>query len=114
MTTLFFFLFFNVRGVVVDPAARPVEGAKVVCGTDSTLTDSRGQFEFNTNGCAATITKEGFAEKTVRVDDSKDASIALALAPTSDRVVVTATGTPIAIEEAGVSATVVTRRDFDM
>jgi len=112
MTTLFLFLVFNVRGVVVDPAARPVEGAKVVCGSETTTTDSHGQFEFAAATCDATVTKDGFAAKTVRLNDSKDTSIALALAPTSDRVVVTATGSPVAIEEAGVSASVFTSHDF--
>jgi outer membrane cobalamin receptor len=35
------------------------------------------------------------------------------LAPTSDRVVVTATGAPVALEEAGVAADVFTARDFE-
>ena len=83
MTTLFFFLMFNVRGIVVDPAARPVEGAKVVCGSDSTLTDAHGQFEFPSNDCTATVTREGFAVKTIHLDQAREASIALALAPTN-------------------------------
>ena len=44
--------------------------------------------------------------------DSQDQRITLALAPTSDRVVVTATGAPLALEDAGVSATVFTSADF--
>jgi outer membrane cobalamin receptor len=113
MTTLFLFLLFNVRGIVVDPAARPVEGARVACGSETTATDSRGQFELNASTCTVTISKEGFAAKTIRLEDNKEASIALALAPTSDQVVVSATGTPVAIAEAGVSATVFTNRDFE-
>jgi vitamin B12 transporter len=109
--TLFLFLAFNVRGIVVDPAARPVEGAKIVCGSETATTNSLGQFEVN-KPCTATITKEGFSTKTVSLDDGKEVNVALALAPTSDRVVVTATGSPIAIEEAGVSATVFTAHDF--
>ncbi len=38
--------------------------------------------------------------------------ITLALAPSSDRVVVTATGAPLALDEAGVAATVFTSADF--
>ncbi len=111
MTTLFLFLAFHVRGTVIDPSARPVEGAKIVCGSETLFTNSLGQFEFD-QPCAATITKAGFSDKTVTIADGKEVSIALSLAPTSDRVIVTATGSPVAIEEAGVSATVFTQRDF--
>jgi outer membrane cobalamin receptor len=114
-TSLFLFLAFHVRGVVVDPAARPVEGAKVACGTETVNTDSRGQFEFAAPAnCEATVTKDGFAQQSVHLDESKDAQITLAIAPTSDRVVVTATGAPVPIEEAGVSASVFTSADFSM
>src|SRR4051812_16416778 len=111
MTTLFLFFAFHVRGLVVDPSARPIEGAKIACGSETTTTNSQGQFELD-HACAATITKEGFAAKTVRLEENKENPIALALAPTSDRVVVTATGAPIAIEEAGISASVFTGHDF--
>jgi vitamin B12 transporter len=113
MTTLFLFLAFHVRGVVVDPAARPVEGAKIACGSETVNTDSRGAFEFATlSKCDAVVTKDGFAKQTVSVDEGKEAQITLAIAPTSDRIVVTATGAPVPIEEAGVSATVFTAHDF--
>jgi vitamin B12 transporter len=113
MTTLFLFLAMHVRGVVVDPAARPVEGAKVSCGPETVTTDAHGQFDFPDAGrCDVIVTKDGFGQKNVRIDDSRENSIALALAPASDRVVVTATGSPVAIEEAGVSASVYTSRDF--
>lgn len=112
-TTLFLFLLFNVRGVVLDPTARPVEGAKVACGSETISTDSRGQFELTTaKTCDATITKSGFAPTHSHLEDSKDNQVTLALALASDRVVVTATGAPVAIEEAGVAADVFTARDF--
>lgn len=111
--TLFLFLAFHVRGVVVDPTARPVEGARVACGPETIVTDARGEFDFAAaTRCDATIRKDGFADKSVQLDDSKDQQVTLAVATASDRVVVTATGSPVAIEEAGVSANVVTARDF--
>lgn len=111
--TFFLLLAFHVRGVVVDPAARPVEGARVACGPETTTTDARGEFDFASAArCDASISKDGFAIKKVELDDSKDQQVMLALAPASDRVVVTATGAPVAIEEAGVSASVVTSSDF--
>jgi len=114
MTPFLFLLLLNVRGVILDPTARPVEGATVACGTESTSTDSSGHFEFlNTPACDATIRKPGFADQTVHLADSGEKQITLVLAPTSDRVLVTAGSTPIAIETAGVAATVFTAADFE-
>jgi vitamin B12 transporter len=112
MTPSFLFLLLSiVRGVVLDPAGRPVEGAKIACGTETFTTDSQGAFEFS-KPCVAAIDKAGFATKTVALTEAKDAEIKLALAPMSDRVLVTSSGSPIAMEEAGVAATVFTSHDF--
>src|ERR1700692_3206021 len=112
MTPAFLFLLLSlVRGVILDPAGRPVEGAKIACGTETSITDSRGHFEFQ-KACVATIEKPGFARKTVALNDTRDAEITLALASISDRVLVTAAGAPIAMDEAGVAANIFTARDF--
>ena len=113
--TLFLFLFFQatyvpVRGVVSDPSGRPVEGAQVACGTEIHSTDSSGAFEMP-SVCEATITEPGFAAAKVSLGAAAN-PITLALAPSSDRVVVTATGSPLTLEEAGVAATVFTSADF--
>ena len=99
------------RGVVLDPAGRPVEGAKVACDGETSTTDSRGAFEFP-KPCLATIDKPGFTTKTVSLTEAKAGEITLALAPLSDRVLVTASGSPVAIEEAGVAANIFTPYDF--
>ncbi len=114
MTTAVFLLFlFEVRGVVSDPTGHPVEGAQAACGTEIHSTDSNGAFEMP-SACEATITKPGFAPAKVLLGDiTPDVSqITLALAPSSDRVVVTATGAPVTLEQAGVAATVFTSADF--
>lgn len=103
-----------VRGVVSDPTGRPVPGAQVACGTETTSTDSSGSFQL-AHSCKATITREGFAQQTVKLDESSSADavrITLALASASDQVLVTATGSPVALDEAGVAATVFTAQDF--
>jgi vitamin B12 transporter len=111
MTTVVFLLFlFNVRGVVSDPTGRPVPGATVACGTEIQTTDSMGAFELP-NSCEATIAKAGFAPAKVSLKETNQ--ITLALATTSDRVLVTATGAPIALDEAGVAADVFTAQDFE-
>jgi len=112
MTPVFLFLLLSiVRGVVLDPTGRPVEGAKIACGSETSSTDSRGRFEFQ-KPCVATVEKPGFAPKTIALTDGKDSEITLALAPLSDRVLVTSAGAPIAMEEAGVAANVFTSADF--
>jgi outer membrane cobalamin receptor len=109
--TLLFLLLSIVRGVVLDPAGRPVEGAKIACGTETSTTNFSGAFVLP-KPCLATIDKPGFATTTVALTESKDAEITLTLAPMSDRVLVTASGSPVAMEEAGVAANVFTSSDF--
>jgi vitamin B12 transporter len=111
MLPFLFLLLSIVRGVVLDPAGRPIEGAKIACGSETVNTDSRGSFEF-AKPCVATVEKSGFASKTMALTDTKDAEITLALAELSDRVLVTSAGAPIAMEEAGVASTVFTSADF--
>ncbi len=113
MTTLFLFLLLHVRGVIVDPAARPVEGATIACGSETVHSNAKGEFEFaSADKCDATVGKEGFAPQTLPLDDSAPAEIKLSIAPLNDRVLVSATGAPVAADEAGVSSTVFTSRDF--
>src|SRR5579863_482913 len=121
--TAVLFLFFQatqgstpVKGIVSDPSGRPVEGAQVACGTETHSTDTTGAFEMS-KPCEATVTKPGFAPAKVMVIVPDAVSVdrmfvTLALAPTSERVVVTATGAPLTLEEAGVAATVFTSADF--
>ena len=111
MPTAVFFLFLSlVRGVVSDPTGRPVPGVTVACGTETKTTDATGAFELP-NPCEATITKAGFAPAKVSLKEINQ--ITLALAPASDRVLVTASGAPVALEEAGVAADVFTAQDFE-
>ena len=107
-----FFLLFQVRGVVSDPTGRPVEGAQVACSAATVQTNSAGEFEL-AQPCEATITKSGFAPAKAALSESKSNAITLGLANASDQVVVTASGAPVPIEQAGVAATVFTARDFD-
>jgi len=110
--TLFLLLFFEVRGVVSDPAGRPVEGAQVACGSETKSTDARGSFEFP-HACEALIMATGFAQQRVPLAESAENAVKLQLAPASDRVVVTATGAPLSVEDAGVSTDVFTAQDFE-
>jgi vitamin B12 transporter len=112
ITTLFLFFLFDVRGIISDPSGRPVEGAQIACGSETKASDAHGAFELS-RACEATITKPGFADKRVTLADSGDNPVKLELAAASDRVVVTATRAPVALENAGVAADVFTAKDFE-
>jgi vitamin B12 transporter len=111
-TTLFFFLLFNVHGIVTDPSGRPVEGAQVACGAETKSTNARGEFEIS-KPCEATVTKPGFSEKKAALSESADNAVKLELAAASDLVVVTATRSPVAVEDSGVASDVFTAKDFE-
>jgi vitamin B12 transporter len=105
----------DVRGVVVDPSGKMVPGAQVVCGSETTATDDQGAFRLGGSAkCEGRITKAGFAPQTATLEPDKDNRVELTLASVSDRVVVSATGAPVALEEAGVAATVITAREIEV
>ncbi len=101
-----------VRGVVIhDPTGRPVPGVTVACGTETKTTDSTGAFEAPQSVRSHHHQRPGFAPVKVSLNETNQ--ITLALAPASDRVLVTASGAPVALEEAGVAADVFTAQDFE-
>ncbi len=111
MTTAVLLLFlFQATGVVSDPTGRPIPGVTVACGTETATTDSAGAFQL-ANPCEATVSKDGFA--TAKVSLGATNIVTLQLAPTSSNVLVTATGTPVSIQEAGVAADIFTAQDFE-
>jgi outer membrane cobalamin receptor len=108
-------MLFDVHGVVVDPAGRLVEGAMVRCSGQTSSTNQQGSFRFpDSSGCEAKISKSGFSEQTVTLGSTKDNQVTLKIAPTSDRVVVSAGGAPVALEEAGVAAEIFTAQDLEV
>src|SRR5579862_9150764 len=111
ITTLLFLLLAQVRGVVSDSTGRPIEGAQVACGSETKSTDSHGAVEF-ANACQAKVSKPGFTEQTAALTEKGDTQVTLQIAAASETVVVTATGSPVALEEAGVAADVFTAKDF--
>ncbi|MEP7354256.1 MAG: TonB-dependent receptor [Acidobacteriota bacterium] len=122
MTSILLFLSFfaDVRGVVTDPAGQLVENAKVTCGTASATTDASGKFVLTgAQDCTGSVIKEGFAKASVllKASDAKGPAenrVALTVATLTERVVVSATGTPVALEEAGISGDVFTEKDLEV
>lgn len=102
-----------IAGVIVDPSARPVEGAQIACDSVSATTDAQGRFRIlGIGACQASITKPGFQPIHQRLESGPELRIRLALALLSESVVVSATRTAAAIEDSGVSATVITKSNF--
>jgi len=108
-------LLFDVRGVVVDPSGMAVPGAEVACDKATTQTNDEGRFEFpGATSCTATVKKGGFSVQTASLEADKDNSVPLVLAPRSESILVTAGGAaPVALEEAGVAANVVTQEELE-
>jgi outer membrane cobalamin receptor len=104
----------SAEGLVVDPAGRPVPGARIACGSTSAETGPDGRFSLPSPGrCHASVVAEGFESKHVAIDGATPVRIELAIAPHTDRVVVTATRRETTPEEAGVAATILTSKDLD-
>src|SRR5947209_7796284 len=103
----------RITGIVVDPSGRPVPDAVVECAANKATTAADGHFVVDgPASCDAVIRKTGFDKASVRIEAGRDVRIALSIAPVNEQIVVSATRAPIALEEAGVSATVVTQADF--
>ena len=103
----------TLTGVVLDPDARAVAGARVECAGRVVRTGADGRFEINgVDFCRATVSAAGFEPRLAELGAGKEASIRLSLAGLSETVVVTATRSPARVEETGVSATVLTENSF--
>ncbi len=103
----------QLQGVVVDPASRPVPNAVVDCDGRRAFTDAQGRFTIaSDNACEASITREGFDVGKIHLQPGKEAHVLLAIGRLSEQMIVSATRTPTTIEESGVSATVLTKRDI--
>ncbi len=103
----------RISGTIIDPSSRPVPGAVVECGSARATTGDDGRFAFDSSSCEATITKDGFETQQLKLEPGGERRIALRIAKLNERVVVSATRTPTTIEEAGVSANVLTQGDLE-
>ena len=102
----------SIHGVVLDPSARPVEGARVQCGGSTAYTNLDGRFELATDGCDATIQKEGFLTLNSHLAPGEDLRFTLEIAGPVESVLVSATRAQATPEQAAVAANVVTGVQF--
>jgi vitamin B12 transporter len=103
----------GVRGVVFDPSGKSVAGARVECAGKVTTSGADGRFSIpGVATCEASISAPGFDAAKIAIDSTGEARITLQLAGLSQRVVVSATRSQTTVEEAGVSASIITRSDL--
>ena len=111
-------------GRVLDPSGQPVDGASVIVdgpvGVRTATTGTDGRFEIPALPPAAyrvLVEAPGFASQPqiVRVDEVTPArvEIALAVAPVTEAVIVSASPVPMSLSEAPASASVVTRGEIE-
>ncbi len=99
----------NIHGTVLDPSARPVQGARVTCRDQAVYTNFEGRFTLaNLDRCDARIEKAGFESQTVQLAASADARVVLAIAGPVETVVVSAVRTQATPEQSAVASTVIT------
>ncbi len=103
----------GIQGLVEDPSDRPVEAATVVCGGRRILTSTEGRFTFpDVSRCQAIVTAPGFETVRALFAGGEEIRVRLAIAGVTERMLVSAVRAETTAEEAGVSASIVTRADL--
>jgi vitamin B12 transporter len=103
----------SIHGAVLDPSARPVEGARISCASQTVYSSAEGIFVLTgTETCDATIEKAGFHAQSVKLSSNEASRITLSIEGPSESVIVSATRTQVTAEQAGVAATVYTSDDL--
>ncbi len=101
-------------GTVLDPAGGPVPGARVACGAKFSATGPDGRFTVTgIDACVAAISAQGFETAKADLKQGEPATIRLTVSPLAERIVVSATRLETTVEEAAVSASVVTSEDLE-
>ncbi|HVW87402.1 MAG TPA: TonB-dependent receptor [Bryobacteraceae bacterium] len=108
----------ELKGTVIDPAGRPIPGARVAATTPlgiitQQITDDHGRFDIYVSplyeNVQLRVTAPGFQTTIAGMGASR---IQLALAPQTDSVRVTASALDVAASEQGSSVSVITSRDL--
>ena len=103
----------SIHGTILDPSGRPVEGARVVCGSQAIFSNAEGRFAVAApDKCEAQIEKTGFVAQSARLEAQIDNKIVLVVAGPVETVVVSATRAETTAEQAAVAASVVTEQQI--
>ena len=101
-----------IHGVVLDPSGRVMRGARVECAGKTAVTELDGRFKIaGVDHCQAAVSAPGFETRSIDLSAAAEAEVALSIAGVSERIVVTATRHETSIEEAGVAASAICRRE---
>ncbi len=101
----------NIHGTILDPSGWPVEGARISCAKQSVYSSTQGRFAISgTDQCDAKIEKPGFEPLTAPLSAQTEGKITLKVAGPVETVVVSATRTETAPEQAAIAATVITEQ----
>src|SRR5438128_1701400 len=108
-------LLLAIRGAVLDPSGRPIEGARIECNSKTVYTNNEGLFAIpDVQDCTAAVTKPGFKTATAALTSATPTQLKLALQGPVETVIVTATRAETTPEQAGVAASVLTAHDFEV
>src|SRR5437762_4593232 len=108
-------LLLAIRGTVLDPSGRPVEGARVECSSKTVYTNNEGLFAIpDVPDCSATVTKTGFKPATTTLKIDVPSQLTLALQGPVESVIVTATRSETTPLQAGVAANMITAGDLEI
>src|SRR5437763_1712656 len=104
----------NIRGTVLDPSGRAIEGAAVSCQGRTAFSNVDGRFALSlSSACELTIKKTGFQTKRVEFNGN-GVRIQLELQGPVETVVVSATRAQTTPEQAAVAANVVSEQQFQI
>lgn len=95
------------RGLVLDPSNRPIEGARVRCGGQTSFTNIDGRFSIAAGECDATIEKDGFLPANIKLSPDTESRTILQIAGPVENVLVTAARTQATPEQSAVAANVI-------
>jgi len=103
----------NIHGIVLDASGKSIAGARIECASKQATSSADGRFTIpGVATCTASISAPGFDGAKITIDATAEARINLQVAGLSQRIVVSATRSETTVEEAGVSASVITRSDL--
>src|SRR6267143_4645616 len=93
----------SIHGTVLDPSARPVEGARISCPNQTVYSSAEGIFVLaGADACDATVYKAGYRAQSVKLSTKEASRITLAIEGPSESVIVSATRAQVTAEQAGV------------
>ncbi len=104
----------GIRGIVLDPDARPIPGARLQCAGRLLNSDNEGKFSLpGVTHCRLIASAAGFESRILELEAGSEVAVELAVSGVAARIVVTATRQPATLEEVSLSASVLTLADLE-